>query len=88
VALVFEDGSGVNYRNASQGDAELVLASFQDGGQVAEFQAAFPEPDVMVLEGPEGGEEVRVTLRRPRVKKEYPLKQREFHWVQEVPYNR
>jgi hypothetical protein len=42
----------------------------------------------MVLEGPVGGEEVTMTFRRPRVKKDYLLKQRGFRWVQEVPFNR
>jgi hypothetical protein len=88
VVLVFEDGSGVNYRNASQDDSEMVLASFQNGMQVAQLRAAFPEPDVMVLEGPVGGEEIRLTLRRPRGQKEYLLKQRGFRWVQEAPFNR
>ncbi len=88
VGLAFEDGSGVNYRNASRSDSELVLASFQDGATVAELQATFPEPDVMVLEGQVGGEEVRMTLRRPRMKKDYPLKNRGFRWVQETPFNR
>jgi hypothetical protein len=88
VVLVFEDGSGVNYRNTSRDESELVLVSFQNGTQVAQLQAAFPEPDVMVLEGPVGGEEIRLTLRRPRVTKEYLLKQRGFRWVQEVPFNR
>ncbi len=88
VVLTFEDGSGAGFRNVSRDDSELVLASFQGGATVAGLRASFPEPDVMVLEGPVGGEEVRMTFRRPRVKKQYLLKERRFNWVQEEPFNR
>jgi hypothetical protein len=88
VALLFEDGSRIALRNSSKDDSELMLDSFQDASRVAELRASFPVPDVMVLQGPVGGDEVRITLRRPRVTKEYPLKQRGFQWVQEAPFNR
>jgi hypothetical protein len=89
VVLMFEDGSGVSYRNASRDESDLALVSFQDGQKVADLQASFPEPNVMVLEGTVGGEEVRMTLRRPRApKKEYLLRTRGFRWVQEDPFNR
>jgi hypothetical protein len=88
VVLLFEDGSRAGFSNASKDDSELVLFSFQDRKQAAVFRVSFPEPDVLVLEGPVGGEEIRLTLRRPRVTKEYLLKKREFQWVQEAPFNR
>jgi hypothetical protein len=89
VVVMFEDGTGTNYRNMNQGEEELVLASFQDGRRVAELQASFPDPDVMVLEGRFDGQEVKMTLRRPLIpKKEYLLRNRGFRWVQEDPFNR
>jgi hypothetical protein len=88
VALMFEDGSRARFSNVSKSDSELVLFSFQESKVVANLRASFPEPDMMVLEGPVGGEEIRLTFRRPRVTKEYLLKERGFNWVQEVPFNR
>jgi hypothetical protein len=88
VSLVFEDGSRARFRNGSREDSELMLVSFEDGARVALLRASFPEPEVMVLEGLVGGEEVRIALRKPRVTKDYLLKQRGFRWVQEAPYNK
>jgi hypothetical protein len=88
VVLLFEDGSRARFSNLSKDDSDLVLFSFLEGKRAAEFRVSFPEPGVMVLEGPVGGDEIRMTLRRPRVTKEYPLKQRRFQWAQEAPFNR
>ena len=88
VAIIFADGSRTGFRRAGRDDSELVLVSFIDGERVAEFQVSIPGPDVLRLEGQVGGEKVRITLRKPREQKNYPLKQRSFQWVQEAPFNR
>ncbi len=86
--FLFEDGSGVGYRNASNSPSEVVLLT-QDGRSVGRLAASFPGPDTLVLEGPLDGQTVRMTLRRIVVpKKEYPLRARGFRWVQERPFNR
>jgi len=89
VTLMFEDGSGVSYRNASPDVSEFVLVKAQGGGPVGRLRVTFPEPDVMVLEGPLDEQELRMTLGRVAAPaKEYPLRTRGFHWVQDVPFNR
>ncbi len=61
-----------------------------DGGPAGRLAPTFPEPDIMVLEGPLDGQTVRMTFRRipPPPKKDYQLRSRGFRWVQEHPYNR
>ncbi len=90
VTFAFADGSGVSFRNTSRDRSELVLTQIGDGGPVGRLAVSFPEADVMVLEGPVGGQDVRMTLRRipPPPKKDYLLRSRGFRWVQEHPFNR
>jgi hypothetical protein len=89
VTLMFEDGTGVAYRNTSKDSSELLLVARQDGHAVGRLEASFPGPDALVLEGPLEGQTVRMTLRRIVLpKKEYPLRSRGFRWVQERPFNR
>jgi hypothetical protein len=90
VTLAFADGSGLSFRNFSRDRSELVLSTFADGTPVGKLAVTIPEPDVMVLEGPVSGQDVRITLRRipPPPKREYLLRGRGFNWVQEHPFNR
>jgi hypothetical protein len=90
VTFAFADGSGLSFRNTSKDRSELVLVQIADGRPVGRLAVSFPEPDVMVLEGPVGGQDVRMTLRRipPPPKREYLLRSRGFQWVQEHPFNR
>jgi hypothetical protein len=89
VTLMFEGGSGLGLRNTSADPSELVLAGAGDGRPMARLKVSFPGPDRMVLEGPFDGQEVRMTLRRVAMpKREYLLRTRGFHWVQEHPFNR
>jgi hypothetical protein len=90
VTFGMEDGSGVSYRKAGRDRAELVLVQLADGKPAARLAVSIPEPDVMVLEGPLDGQDVRMRLTRipPPPKKEYLLKSRGFRWVQEHPFNR
>jgi hypothetical protein len=90
VTFGLEDGSGVTYRRTGRDRAELVLLQFADESPAGKLAASFPEPDVMVLEGPLDGQDVRMTLWRipPPPKKEYLLRSRGFQWVQEHPFNR
>jgi hypothetical protein len=90
VTLMFEDGSGIGYRNTSKDHSELVLVG-KDGHEAGRLAVSFPEPDTLVLEGPMEEQKVRMTLRRivPPPKKEgYLLRSRGFHWIQETPFNR
>jgi hypothetical protein len=88
MTLMFEDGSGTFYLNVSDTPSELVLARMKDRRQVAKLQVSFPESDVMTLEGPFDGQEVRMTLRKiPTQKRPYVFRSREFQWVQERPFN-
>jgi uncharacterized membrane protein YhaH (DUF805 family) len=90
VTFGLEDGSGVTYRKMGKDRSEFVLTHLADGRPMGRLAVSFPEPDVMVLEGRVDGQGVRMTLRRipPPAKKEYPLRSREFRWVQEHPFNR
>jgi hypothetical protein len=90
VTFAFADGSGLSFRNTSKDRSELVLAHFADGRPAGRLAVSLPEADVMVLEGPVDGQDVRMTLRRipPPPKKEYLLRSRGFQWVQEHPFNR
>jgi hypothetical protein len=88
VVFMFEDGSGVSYRNISDSASEVVLVG-QAGHAVGRLAVSFPQPDTVVLEGPLDGQTVRMTLRRIIVsKKGYPLRTRGFRWVQDKPFNR
>jgi hypothetical protein len=89
VSLMFEDGSGVGYLNVSNSPSELVLVTMKERRQVARLKVSLPEPELMILEGPFDGQEVRMPLRKvPTSKKEYPLRTRGFRWIQESPFNR
>ncbi len=89
MTLMFEDGSGASFRNTSDDRSEMVLSWMQGGRPAGRLQVSFPEPEVMVLEGPFGGQDVRMTLRKiPAPQKEHLLKARGFRWVQEHPFNR
>ncbi|MFL5328999.1 MAG: hypothetical protein ACJ8C4_08785 [Gemmataceae bacterium] len=90
VALLFEDGYGISYRNVSQERSLLVLLQSKDASPAGRLAVTFPEPDLLVLEGPLDGQNVKMTLRKvpPSPKKDYLLKNREFKWVQEYPFNR
>ncbi|HZU36283.1 MAG TPA: hypothetical protein VFA18_10260, partial [Gemmataceae bacterium] len=89
VTVMFEDGTGVSYRTTSKPGPELVLTKTPAGEPVARLGTSFPQPGVMVLEGPFDGQQVRLTLRKIAApKKDYQLRTRGFRWVQEHPYNR
>jgi hypothetical protein len=90
VGFMFEDGSGISYRNMYKDRSELVLVQVKDGQPAGRLAVSFSEPDVLVLAGLLDGQEVRMTLRRipPPPKKDYLLRSRGFHWVQEHPFNR
>jgi hypothetical protein len=90
VTFGLEDGSGVTYRKNGRDRTELVLSKMADGSPAGRLAPAFPEPDIMTLEGSLDGQDVRMTFRRipPPPKKEYQLRSRGFNWVQEHPYNR
>lgn len=90
VTFGMDDGSGMTYRKAGRERSELVLVKLADGAPMGKLAVSFPEPDVMVLEGPLDGQDVRMRLTRipSPPKKEYLLKTRGFHWVQEHPFNR
>jgi hypothetical protein len=88
LTLMFEDGSGTSYLNMSNNSSELVLARMQDRRMVARLEVSFAEPDVLTLEGPFDGQEVRMTLRKiATAKKAYVFRSRGFNWVQERPFN-
>jgi hypothetical protein len=90
VTFAFADQSGLSYRNFSRDRSVMVLSKLSDGGPAGRLTVTMSEPDVMVLEGPMDGQDVRMTLKRipPPPKKEYQLRIRGFNWVQEHPYNR
>lgn len=85
--FMFEDGSGVTYRNTSNSASEMVLT--RDGRVVGRLEVSFPEPDTLVLEGPLDGQTVHMTFRRIIVPpKDYLLRSRGLQWVQDRPFNR
>jgi uncharacterized membrane protein YphA (DoxX/SURF4 family) len=88
-AFVFPDQTGVNYMHTGDSDAELALAKFGEPQPIARLRVTFPEPERMVLEGPFGRQQVRITLRRiaDPAKKEYKLRSMGFRWIQERPEN-
>jgi hypothetical protein len=90
VTLGLEDGSGISYRKNGRNRTEFVLTKMTDGSAAGRLAPTFPEPDIMVLEGPLDGQNVRMTFRRipPPPRKDYQLRSRGFRWVQEHPYNR
>lgn len=90
VAFVFADKTLVSYQfRAGAGDTELVLTKPQQQEPMGQLKMSFLEPDRMVLEGPFGKQQVKMTLRRiVDGKKEYLLKTTGFRWVQEYPFNR
>jgi hypothetical protein len=88
VTVMFEDGSGASYRNTSQDRSEFVLKK-GDGSSGGKLRVSFPEAEIMVLEGPFDGQDVRMTLRKAQApKRDYLLRNRGFRWVQETPFNR
>ncbi len=88
VTFAFEDGSGISYRNTSRKISEIHLFA-QDGHKAGQLEASFPEPDKLVLDGAVEGQTVHMTLQRIAVpKKDYLLRNRGFHWVQDKPFNR
>lgn len=90
VTFGLEDGSGVSYRKVGRERNELALVKMTGGQSAGKLSATLPEPDVLVLEGPLDGQDVKMTLRRipPPPKKDYLLRNRPFKWVQEHPFNR
>ena len=90
VTFGLEDGSGVTYRKLGRDRSEFGLTHFADGSPAGKLAVSFPDSDVMVLDGPLDGQDVRMTLRRipPPPKKEYLLRNRGFRWMQEHPFNR
>jgi hypothetical protein len=88
LTLMFEDGSGASYLNMSENMSELRLASIRDRRLVGTLQVSFPEPELLTLEGPFDGQDIRMTFRKTATqKKPYVFRSREFRWVQERPFN-
>jgi hypothetical protein len=90
VAFVFPDQTGASYLNAGDGDGELLLVRRGEAEPLARLRVTFPEPDRMVLEGPFGQQQVKMTLRRipDPPPKAYALRSKGFNWIQEFPDNR
>lgn len=87
-AFVFPDQTLVSYLQSVEAD-ELVLTRRGDVNPMARLRMSFPEPNRMVLEGPFGQQQVKITLRRiEEGKKEYALRSKGFNWIQEFPDNR
>jgi hypothetical protein len=66
---------------------ELTLAKFGGPTTSATLVYDLPEPDRLELQGTMDGKAIVATLQRAP-EKQYPLMNRGFHWVQELPYNR
>jgi hypothetical protein len=87
--FMFADGSGISFRNSVPLGPDLVLADVQTGRSAGKFQITFPEEDRMVLDGTLEDQKLRLTLRKITTqKKEYLLRTRGFHWIQDRPFNR
>ena len=88
VMFRFGDETRGSYRSRGIDPSVFMLAA-TDGHEAGELRTSFPDADQMILEGKFEGEETRLVLRKDALAtKEYPLKTREFNWIQEYPFNR
>lgn len=88
-AFVFTDNTLVSYTQSADTADELILTRRGETAPTARLHVSFPEPNRMVLEGPFGQQQVKITLRRiEEPKREYALKSKGFNWIQEFPDNR
>jgi hypothetical protein len=65
----------------------MVLSQRADKAGKATLTVSEPGPGLLVLEGTHEGRSIRVKLRRADGK-EFLLMSREFHWINELPFNR
>jgi hypothetical protein len=87
VSIRLMDDSTVRYRVAiDTAQTSLRLVSAPDGAAMA-LRYARPYKDRLVLEGLNGNDSIRVTLRRLDESQLLLLRQG-FHWVQDFPVNR
>jgi hypothetical protein len=65
----------------------LALTKRDDPSWKADLAYRQPEPEVLTLEGTLDGKKVRAKLRRAG-EKDFLLRSRGFHWINEYPFNR